>query len=433
MQRQPSGLAEGEPERVSVMFQVKDHAGALEEVLRIFKNHNLTRIESRPSKSKGSEDEYDFYVDFEGQEYDPETQSLLGTLEQRCTYMQVMNPKTVPWFPRKISELDSFSGKTLDAGAELESDHPGFSDQNYRDRREVIVGNAKAYRHGQLIPRVKYTDDEIATWGVVYDKLGELYPRFGCKQFNNILPLLEHNCGYSRDNIPQLQDISEFLRDCTGFSLRPVPGLLSARDFLNALAFRVFFSTQYIRHHSVPLYTPEPDVCHELLGHVPMFADPDFADFSHEVGLASLGASDADIKRLATCYWFSVEFGLCREADKKGTPDGEVKAYGAGLLSSFGEMEYACAPYRPAGDTDERPEHIEWDPVVAAKTDYPITTYQPKYFIADSLAVAKDKMREFCEDEVKRPFYVKYNPNSQNVHVDRIVARSEYTVVMQTD
>jgi len=238
------------------------------------------------------------------------------------------------------------------------------------------------------------------TWSAVYDQLKDLYREGACREFNAIFPLLEQYCGYARDNIPQLQDISDFLARTTGFRLRPVAGLLSSRDFLAGLAFRVFHSTQYIRHPSKPLYTPEPDVCHELLGHVPLFADPKFAEFSQEIGLASLGASDEDIKRIATLYWFTVEFGMCRQ-------DGELKVYGAGILSSFGEMKYALS---------DEPEILPFDPPTTCEVAYPITTYQPKYFVTESFEDAKYKLKEFAKT-IKKPVSVRYNPYNQCIEV----------------
>ncbi|KDO34906.1 hypothetical protein SPRG_00966 [Saprolegnia parasitica CBS 223.65] len=399
--------------KTSLMLEVDDNPGSLQDVLKFFwkRDINMTRIESRPTK--GTSPDYSFFIDFDGRPGDEGVDALLEDLKRHCKSMMILNEKKVPWFPRKIADLDMSVAQTLDAGDELECDHPGFNDKVYRARRDQLTEVALNFRQGQEIPRIKYTPDEIKTWGLVYERMQDLWGKYACDEFKYILPLLETNCGYAVDNIPQAQDISNFLKECTGFTLRPVTGLLSSRDFLNGLAFRVFFSTQYLRHHTMPLYTPEPDICHELMGHAPMFADPAFADFSHEIGLASLGASDEEIERLATCYWFSVEFGVCMQ-------HGEKKAYGAGLLSSFGELEYSCSPTRPAGGEDVFPEYRPWDPYQAAKQKYPITTYQPIYYVAESLTDAKERMREFCED-MKKPFHARYNPYQQTISVDRAV------------
>jgi len=305
-------------------------------------------------------------------------------------------------------DLDFVAGGTLDAGAELEADHPGFHDRAYRERRRIITEQASRHRHGDPLPAVSYTDEETATWRYCYSRLKESAGRHAVAAYNEILGDMERNIGFGKKGIPQIGDVSAYLTDTTGFALRPVAGLMSPRDFLSGLAFKVFHSTQYIRHHSRPLYTPEPDVVHELVGHAPMLADPAFADLSQRIGLASLGASDFEVKRLATAYWFSVEFGLCREG-------GDLKAYGAGLLSSLGELEHACA----GGGVEYR----EWDPAAASLHEYPITCYQPLYFVAESLDDAQGKIAVFGEGLSDRPFSVAYDDAADEILTSRPVLR----------
>lgn len=413
---QPHVISGGDGPRMSVLMELTDRVGVLHDVLKYFWKYdvNITRIESRPAKeSTEGKIRFDFFVDFDGHCDDSRVIKLLTDLAPMTDKLLVLDEKEVNWFPRHISELDLIANRTLDAGSDLLSDHPGFHDQIYRARRAELALVAKEHRWDKAIPRLPYSAEEIETWKVAWDRMQPIHEKYACKEYKSSMEQFKRHCGYGSSNIPQQQDISEYLKEQTNFRMRPVAGLLSSRDFLNGLAFRVFFCTQYIRHHSMPLYTPEPDIVHELVGHAPMFADRDFADFSQEIGLASLGASDDDILKLARCYWHSVEFGLCLE-------DGKHKAYGAGLLSSFGELEYACG----VGETgSERPKIIPWDPQVASHQEFPITKYQPLYFLADSLQDAKQKMRRFCED-LQRPFFARCNAQTDTIYIDRPVRRS---------
>lgn len=258
---------------------------------------------------------------------------------------------------------------------ELEADHPGFNDPEYRKRRDEIATMAPPLDSGLPPQRVKYNDAERQTWATVFEKLSALYPSHACREFVDVVGEI----GYTAESMPQLADVSMFLTERTGFSLQPVAGLVSARQFLGALSRRVFSATQYIRHHSQPFYTPEPDIVHELMGHAPMLAIPEFADLSQKIGEGSLQADDEQVEQLATLYWFTIEYGVLLE-------DSKLRAYGAGLLSSFGELEHALS-----GEVEIR----AFDPWQAKETSYPITTYQPLLWSVESIHEAFAKMDEF--------------------------------------
>ncbi|XP_007425334.1 tyrosine 3-monooxygenase-like [Python bivittatus] len=359
----------------------------------------IYHFESRRARiSKNADGGLELFVRCEVQ--DCEVSSLLNSLKRVAEDVEAIREEKAPWFPKKIRDLDYCHHMITKFDPDLNCDHPGYADPEYRRRRAFIADLAFKYKQGDPLTRVEYTTQETATWKEIYQKLSGLYPTHACKQYLEAFHQLEENCGYQADCIPQLQDVSAFLKERTGFQLRPAAGLISPRDFLAALAFRVFQSTQYIRHFSSPMHSPEPDCCHELLGHVPMLADKDFAQFSQDIGLASLGASDADIEKLSTFYWFTVEFGLCKQNES-------VKAYGAGLLSSYGELIYALS---------EKPEYKPFDPDVMVVQPYHDQTFQPIYFVAECFEDAKSQLQKYALT-IRKPFSLHYDPITCSVEV----------------
>ena len=257
---------------------------------------------------------------------------------------------------------------------QLPEDHPGFSDPAYRARRARIAEIGAGYHRGDPIPDVTYTAKEDAVWRTVSTELAGKHRKYACREYllgaqRLVLPTAR---------VPQLREVDARVHRLTGFHINPVPGLVPTRTFYRSLAERTFLSTQYIRHHSVPFYTPEPDIVHEVIGHANMLASPLFADLYEGAGRASLSATtDAELDAFSRVFWFTLEFGVVHQ-------DGEVKAYGAGLLSSYGEIE----TFR---DAEIRP----WDLDAMATQDYDITRYQSILFAAASVEQMRCDLHAF--------------------------------------
>ncbi len=256
----------------------------------------------------------------------------------------------------------------------LSDEHPGVHDPEYRARRNAIAARALAYRPGNPTPRIDYTDDEQRVWRIVSAELARKHRRYASAEVLASAQRLD----LPGDHIPHLDEVSEKLVPLSGFRYVPAAGLVPLREFFGSFAERVFHSTQYIRHHSAPLYTPEPDSIHEIIGHANQLASPRFAAIYAEVGTAVARLeSEAALKFLADVFWFSMEFGVVRE-------HGEVRCYGAGLLSSYGEIEeFRQARLRPLNVHD------------MGTAAYDITHYQPVLYCADSISEIEDVVGGF--------------------------------------
>jgi phenylalanine-4-hydroxylase len=264
---------------------------------------------------------------------------------------------------------------------QLGHDHPGFADPVYRARRDALATLAAAWQPGLPVPSAPYTDDEHQVWRAVCADLETKHRTYACREYQEGKARL----ALPTDRVPQLAEVTAWLAPLTGFSYQPAAGLVPLREFYGALADRSFWATQYIRHHSVPLYTPEPDVLHEVMGHGATLAHDGYAALYQAAGRAARRVeTDAALQFVSRVFWFTLEFGVVRE------PDGR-KAYGAGILSSPGEI------------TEFRGMQIEpLDLVAMGTADYDITLYQDRLFEASSFAQIVDVVGAFwdsCDDE----------------------------------
>ncbi|NXY81657.1 TY3H monooxygenase, partial [Alcedo cyanopectus] len=290
-------------------------------------------------KPKNSADNLDIFVECEVHSADvnilmislkrltEDVKAIREDKDKKCMHILVL---LLPWFPRKIHDLDKCHHLITKYDPCFDHGHP------VRIYKDPLVQLPDQFRADQKLNHVvkgivQMPFKHCQTCGISHLSRKPV-PMFDHPLCKKTFPNVQSKSPWrSSDKPPKyLILVSLHFAERTGFQLRPAAGLLSACGFLASLSFHDFQTTQYIRHFSSPMHSPEPDCCRELLGYFPMLAD-EFSQFSQDIGLASLGSSEAEIEKLATLYWFIEEFGLCKQNES-------IKAHGAGLLSSYGEF-----------------------------------------------------------------------------------------------
>jgi phenylalanine-4-hydroxylase len=224
----------------------------------------------------------------------------------------------------------------------------------------------------------RYTPEDHEVWGLMFEKRMNQLVRDGSQVFLKGAETIQ----LSGKQVPRLADVNRFLAPLTGWSSVAVPGYIPARCFFAFLAQRQFPTTVTVRSKARLEYLPEPDIIHDVFGHVPLHTNPDFSDFLATYGQAALLTDDpVHTERLARLFWFTVEFGLIHE-------DGRLKLYGSGLISSEGEGHHAL--YSP--DVERRPFDLE----TVCNTAFEIHHYQPILYVLDSFDQLSEAMRTYA-------------------------------------
>ncbi|MCT9094069.1 phenylalanine 4-monooxygenase [Streptomyces sp. ASQP_92] len=256
-------------------------------------------------------------------------------------------------------------------------EHPSLADAAYVARRNLIASRACGHQVGEPSPPVSYSEEEHATWRTVHAALRSVQDDWGCPQ---VLAAREA-VPVPPDRVPQHEEVSDRLDALGGFRFTLAGGIVPNKRFLGAMADGYFHAVQYVRHPAMPLYTPEPDVLHDVFGHGIHLADPVFADLYRTVGQAAARVdSDDALDLISRVYWFTLEYGVTRTS--RGP-----RAYGAALLSSYGELSrFARTELRPF-DIDD-----------LVRLPYQVDGYQPVLFTVDSMAHLADILHTFLDD-----------------------------------